>query len=122
MSSESKFDRWMHCPICDERKLTKRAMCVDCGTLIGCHALCPNETEAYHGCQDNGILLEEIMKLSRHRDNLISSLYQIMMWESGSPAPKDYLINQAILDLQQIAKNTLKDYGIDEDNKPKIRL
>ena len=118
----SKFDRWLYCPNCKVRKLTKRAMCVDCGALIGCNALCPNETEPYHGCQDNGILLEEIMKLSRQRDNLISSLYQIMMWEINAPAPKDYLIKQATSDLRQIAKNTLKDYGIDENNKPKIRL
>jgi len=117
----SKFERWLFCPQCQERKLTKRAMCIDCGTLIGCNALCPLETEAYHGCQDNGILLEEIMTLSRHRDNLISSLFQVLVWESNTPPPKNFLAEQSVRDIKQIARNILKDFGIDENNRPKTR-
>lgn len=96
-------------------------MCVDCGTLIGCNALCPLETEAYHGCQDNGILLEELMTLSRHRDNLISSLFQVLVWESNTPPPKNFLAEQSVRDIKQIARNILKDFGIDENNRPKTR-
>ena len=85
-------------------------MCVECGNLIGCTAVSHDESRPFHGCGDNGILTTEILRLTRERRNLISSLKQIMNFEVGTSAEFDYHRSRIIREIKQLAWNTLRDY------------
>ena len=115
MDGERKF----HCINCKGLRSTHRGICKDCGALIGCPIVSPNEGAAFHGCQDNLILLEEMQKLTRTRTNLLMTLYRILTWKSSFGEPRDYLIQQALKDIKQIARNELREYEIDEKRSPK---
>ena len=92
-----------------------KGMCVECGNLIGCTAVAHDEARPFHGCQDNGILTTEILKLSRQRDNLLSALSLVANHEPDPMTSYDFRASQAIRELKQIAQNVLRDY---DDNHP----
>jgi hypothetical protein len=89
-------------------------MCLECGALIGCTAVSHDASRPFHGCQDNGILTAEILRLTRERKNLISSLEQIVNFDVSVSVEWDYRIGESIRDMKQLARNTLRDY--DEDS------
>jgi len=102
------------CPSCMCLKQVQKAMCVDCGTLIGCTAVSHDQARPFHGCQDNGILVSEILKLTRERNNAISVLEQIVNFEIEFEMILDFRMEQVVKDIKQLAQNALKDH--DEDS------
>tara|TARA_R110002020_G_scaffold12409_8_gene45533 strand:- start:423 stop:758 length:336 start_codon:yes stop_codon:yes gene_type:complete len=108
MDGRTKF----FCPACKSLQQTSKAMCVECGSLIGCTAVAHDESRPFHGCQDNGVLTTEILRLSRERNNLISSLRQIVDFQVEE-VTFDFRVDQIFQDIKQVARNALKDH----DNK-----
>lgn len=108
-----------YCPKCRTLKKTRRGMCVTCGALVGCSAIKHNEAAPFYGCGDNAVLLEEIQKLTRERESLIASLYRIAHWEPKFGLPHDQLVQEAIRDVKQIAKNILKEHDAEDTPQPR---
>jgi len=101
------------CPVCLTHQETQRGMCVECGNLIGCTAVGHDESRPFYGCQDNGVLTAEILKLSRERNNLLSALSLIAKHEPDPLIAYDFRASQLIRELKQVALNVLKDYDDD---------
>ena len=109
MDPKSKF----YCPTCRKDVEVKRAMCVTCGALIACTAISHCQSKPFHGCGDNGILVDEILKLSREKNNLLAALLQVVRFPVSPDITHDFRIERAFNETKQIAKNALKDHNID---------
>jgi predicted amidophosphoribosyltransferase len=99
-----------YCQLCKQHKRTSRGMCEECGSLIGCSAIQEGESRRHYGCSDNEILLEAIQRLKRQQGNLLGTLRAIVKWNSDQPPPRDYVVNEAVRDIKQMAQNILKDH------------
>jgi len=115
LSNPSKF----YCPYCRDQQEVHRGICNTCGKLIGCSIISHDEAGTYYGCQDNHKLIEQLQKVTRIKDSLIISMYSILMYKTKHGPPHDNLIKESLRDIKQIARNSLREFGIDEETPPR---
>ena len=92
-----------YCPTCRQFVEVSKAMCRKCGSLIACTAVSHDQSRPFHGCGDNGILTDEILKLAREKNNLLMSLVRVVQFEIAPEVIHDFRVERIIQDIKQIA-------------------
>lgn len=114
MEDRPKF----YCFKCRTLQKTHRGICSKCGVLIGCSIIKPEESESFYGCQDNHRIVEELQILTRAKNKLLMDMFCVLTYKSRFGEPSDTLVKEALRDIKQIARNSLREFGIDEETPP----
>jgi hypothetical protein len=64
------------------------------------------------------MLIQELQKMTGSRDALITKMYSVLVYKTTHGIPRDELIQESLRDVKQIARNALREFGIDEETPP----